>query len=175
MYKLPIRRSHAVMLAFGLMVLAGTAQAQQKALPIHIESNDADLSQQRGVSTYSGNVVLTRGGLTLTGHKLVITRINDRGNIKAVLDGSPAKLDKQPDREGDNVVTGNASKIEYTNNDSTIVLRGDAVVRRGGDEVHGQVIRHNLDTERTQAERGSGSSSKRVRITIQPKSGDNKP
>lgn len=163
------------MLAFGLMVLAGTAQAQQKALPIHIESNDADLSQQRGVSTYSGNVVLTRGGLTLTGHKLVITRINDRGNIKAVLDGSPAKLDKQPDREGDNVVTGNASKIEYTNNDSTIVLRGDAVVRRGGDEVHGQVIRHNLDTERTQAERGSGSSSKRVRITIQPKSGDDKP
>jgi lipopolysaccharide export system protein LptA len=157
------------------MVLAGAAQAQQKALPIHIESNDAVLSQQRGVSTYSGNVVLTRGGLTLTGNQLVITRLNDRGNVKAVLDGDPAKLDKQPDREGDNVVTGNASKIEYTNNNATIVLRGDALVRRGGDEVHGQIIRHNLDTERTQAERGSGSNSKRVRITIQPQSGNDTP
>ena len=97
----------------------------------------------------------------------MVTRINDRGNIKAVLDGSPAKFDKQPDREGNDVVTGNAGQIEYTNNDSTIVLRGDAVVRRGGDEINGQVIRHNLDTERTQAERG-GSDSKRVRITIQP-------
>jgi lipopolysaccharide export system protein LptA len=150
---------------------AGAVQAQQKSLPIHIESNDADLSQQEGVSTYSGNVVLTRGGLTLTGHRLVITRINDRGNVKAVLDGSPAHLDKQPDREGDDVVTGDASKIEYTNSNSTVLLRGDAVVRRGGDEIHGQIIRHNVDTGRTQAERGSGGN-ERVRITIQPKNGD---
>lgn len=172
MYKSPTHRRlrHAATLALGLVLVAGTtAYAQQTPLPIHIESNDADLSQQEGVSTYTGNVVLTRGGLTLTGNTLVITRLNDRGNVKAVLDGNPAKLDKQPDREGDDVVTGNASKIEYANNASTVLLRGNAVVRRGGDEVHGQVIRHNLDTERTQAERGSGSS-ERVRITIQPKS-----
>ena len=174
MYKSPTRRRLrlAATLALGLVLMAGTtAFAQQKALPIHIESNDADLSQQEGVSTYTGNVVLTRGGLTLTGHRLVITRINDRGNVKAVLDGSPARLDKQPDREGDDVVTGNSSKIEYTNSNSTVLLRGDAVVRRGGDEIHGQLIRHNVDTGRTQAERGSGSS-ERVRITIQPKNGD---
>ncbi|MES1928321.1 lipopolysaccharide transport periplasmic protein LptA [Salinisphaera dokdonensis CL-ES53] len=171
MYKSPTRRRLrlAATAVLGLALVAGTtAYAQQKPLPIRIESNDADLSQQDGVSTYTGNVVLTRGGLTLTGYKLVITRINDRGNVKAVLNGSPAKLDKQPDREGDDVVTGDASKIEYTNNDSTVLLRGDAVVRRGGDEIHGQVIRHNVDTGRTQAERGSGDS-ERVRITIQPK------
>ena len=176
MYKSPTRRRRisGALIALGLVLAGNAAFAQQQPLPIHIESNNADLSQQRGTSTYTGNVVLTRGGLTLTGNKLVITRINDRGNIKAVLDGSPAKLDKQPDREGDDVVTGNAGQIEYTNNDSTILLRGDAVVRRGGDEINGQVIRHNLDTERSQAERGS-SGNKRVRITIQPKPGDTQP
>ncbi|GAB3679928.1 lipopolysaccharide transport periplasmic protein LptA [Salinisphaera aquimarina] len=180
MYKSPTRpdpsrraaggRRLALALAFGL-TLASTAALAQKALPIRIESNNADLSQQSGTSTYTGNVVLTRGGLTLTGSRLVITRINDRGNVRAVLTGSPAHLDKQPDRDGDDVVTGHSEKIEYANNDSTIVLRGNAVVERGGDEVTGQVIRHNLDTERTQAEGGSGgSNSGRVRITIQPQS-----
>ena len=178
MYKSPTRRNRATALligfALGLSAVAGSAHAQGKPLPIQIQSNDADLSQQRGVSTYTGNVVLTRGGLTLTGNKLVISRINDRGNIKAVLDGQPAKFDKQPDRTGDNVVTGNSSTIEYTNNNATVLLRGNAVVRRGGDEVRGQIIRHNLDTERTQAETASGSS-ERVRITIQPKPGDDTP
>lgn len=172
MYKSPIRRRLRLGAAALLLCWTAGVLAQQQPLPIHIESNNADLSQQQGVSTYTGDVVLTRGGLTLRGHRLVITRINDRGNIKAVLDGSPATLDKQPDREGNDVVTGNASKIEYTNNNSTILLRGDAVVRRGGDEIHGQTIRHNLDSERTQAERGSDE---RVRITIQPKAGEDQP
>lgn len=178
MYKSPTRRSSraprrlAPGLVLALMLATSAAWAQQKPLPIHIESDNADLSQQEGVSTYTGSVVLTRGGLTLTGDKLVITRLNDRGNVKAVLNGSPAHLDKQPDRSGDDVVTGHSSRIEYTNSDSTVVMRGDAVVVRGGDRVTGQVIRHNLDSERTQAERGSDS---RVRITITPKNNDDTP
>jgi len=173
MYKSPTRPDHRsrrrlATLSFGLALVLGTGAAlAQQALPIRIESNNADLSQQSGTSTYTGNVVLTRGGLTLTGNKLVITRINDRGNVKAVLTGSPAHLDKQPDRDGDDVVKGHSDQIEYANNASTVILRGDAVVNRGGDQVTGQVIRHNLDTERTQADGGSGS---RVRITIQPAS-----
>ncbi len=173
MYKSPTRPDHRIRrclatLSFGLALVLGTGAAlAQQALPIRIESNNADLSQQSGTSTYTGNVILTRGGLTLTGSKLVITRINDRGNVKAVLTGSPARLDKQPDRDGDDVVKGHSDQIEYANNTSTVILRGDAVVNRGGDQVTGQVIRHNLDTERTQAD-GSGGS--RVRITIQPAS-----
>lgn len=172
MYKSPTRRNAWPFAGFwlALALVAAPAPAQQQPLPIGVEANNADLSRESGVSTYSGNVVLTRGGLTLTGAKLVITRINDRGRIRAELSGSPARMDKQPDREGNEAVTGHASRIEYSNNDATIVLRGDAVVERGGDRVDGQVIRHNIDTERTQAEAGEGGSG-RVRITIQPQSG----
>ncbi|ROO25011.1 sugar transporter [Salinisphaera orenii MK-B5] len=149
------------------MVAGGAAWAQQEPLPIRIESDSAELSQQEGTSTYTGSVVLTRGGLTLTGDKLVVTRLNDRGNVKAVLNGAPARLDKQPDRTGDDVVTGHSSRIEYTNADSTVVMRGNAVVNRGGDRIASQVIRHNLDTQRTQAARGENDG-ERVQITITP-------
>jgi len=170
MYKLPIRHKRllrgAAMLALVLLWLPVAAQPQ--ALPIQVEADNADWSQRSGVSNYNGNVVLTRGGLTLTGGKLTIKRINNRQNVQAELSGSPAHLDKQPDREGDQVVTGHARRIEYSNSDSILTLRGGAVVERaGGDRVTGQVIHYNLDTERTRAESGSGDSD-RVRITIQP-------
>lgn len=154
-------------LLIGLLCLTGPALAQNKSLPINIDANKADYSQQNGVSTYTGNVRMTRGGLTLTGYKLVITRINDRGNIKAVLTGHPAHIDKQPDADSDERVTGHASQINYTNSNAQIVLRGDAVVNRGGDQVTGQVITHDLDTNRTTAERGSADN-ERVHVTIQP-------
>lgn len=169
MYKSPTRRIDRarLWLAAALVVASGAAWAQQEPLPIRIESDSAELSQQAGTSTYTGSVVLTRGGLTLTGNKLDVTRINDRGNVKAVLTGGPARLDKQPDRTGDDVVTGHSSRIEYTNGDSTVVMRGNAVVNRGGDRITSQVIRHNLDTQRTQAERGENDD-ERVQITITP-------
>lgn len=154
----------------GLLLLAGPALAQNQKQPINIDANKADYSQQNGVSTYTGNVHMTRAGLTLTGHKLVVTRINDRGNIKAVLTGSPAHIDKQPDADSKERVTGHASQINYTNSNAQIVLRGDAVVNRGGDEVRGQVITHDLDTDRTTAERGSDDND-RVHVTIQPDNG----
>lgn len=151
--------------------LAGLAQSGN-ALPINIDANTANYSQQTGVSTYTGNVHMTRGGLTLTGNKLVVTRVNKSGNIKAVLTGSPAHIDKQPDSASAERLTGHADQVEYTNSNAQIVLRGDAVVNRGGDEVTGQVITHDIDTARTTAERGSGDND-RVHVTIQPESEPN--
>lgn len=153
------------------MLAAGLAQAagndKSKSLPINIQANNADFSQKSGVSTYTGNVHLTRGGLTLTGDKLVVTRINDRSQIKAVLTGDPAHIDKQPDSSDNEVVTGHARQIEYTNTSSVITLRGNAVVDRNGDQIRGAVITHDVDTGATHAERGNGSD-ERVHITIQP-------
>ena len=180
MYTLPIRPRPpaAGLVALGpalipalalVLALAGTGRAatQKNTSPIKIQADNADLSQQNNTSTYTGDVRLTRGAMTLTGSKLVINRIDDRNNLKAVLTGAPARLNKQPDASDRYVVTGHARSIEYTNTDATLILRGSAVVNRGGDEVRGELITHNLDTERTQAERGS-SSDNRVHITIQP-------
>lgn len=160
-------------LAAGLLMAATTAGAAagSQALPIHIQSDNADFAQKTGSSTYSGHVRLTRGGLTLTGSRLVVSRINDRGNIKAVLTGSPAHIDKAPDAENDERVTGHAERITYTNNDSMLTLSGNAVLERaGGDTIESPVITRNVDSGATHA-RGSNSSDGRVHITISPGTG----
>ena len=163
-----------------LLAVAASASAQgSQNLPIHIESNTADFAQKTGVSTYTGNVHLSRGGLTLTGARLVVTRINDRGNVKAVLTGNPADIDKQPDSTSAERITGHADRIEYTNADAMLTLKGDAVLNRaGGDTINSPVITRNLNTGQTQAQGSQGSASGgtgdgRVRITIQPDEGDN--
>ncbi|WP_158590712.1 lipopolysaccharide transport periplasmic protein LptA [Salinisphaera sp. LB1] len=155
----------AAMLASGLAQAAGSGKSQP--LPINIHSNSADFAQKSGVSTYTGNVHLTRGGLTLTGNKLVVTRLKDRSRIRAVLTGNPAHIDKQPDSSDNEVVTGHSNQIEYSNASSVITLRGDAVVNRNGDRIRGPVITYNIDTGATHAERSQGSG-QRVHITLQP-------
>lgn len=171
---LPERRARrlAVWTAASALLVAGLAHAasegQSKQSPINIHSNNADFAQKTGVSTYTGDVRLTRGGLTLTGDKLVVTRLNQgRSHIKAVLTGDPAHIHKQPDANGDAVVTGHARQIEYTNDSSVITLRGHAEVTRDGDEIRGPLITHNVDTGATHAKRGQDSN-ERVHITIQP-------
>ncbi len=153
----------AILLGF----VDAVAYAQQQPMPISIEADDAELSQRDGMSTYTGDVVLTRGGLTLTGNKLVVSRIDSDGSIRAELTGAPTTLDRQAQGADSERVTGHADRMVYTNSDATLVLRGDAVVERGGDVIRGQVIRHHLDSERTVAESGPGGDG-RVHITIQP-------
>ncbi|WP_353223918.1 lipopolysaccharide transport periplasmic protein LptA [Salinisphaera hydrothermalis] len=153
------------------LTLAATSDASKQKLPINIQANNADFTQKSGVSTYTGNVHLTRGGLTLTGNKLVVTQMNDKHQIKAVLTGDPAHIDKQPDSSDNEVVTGHAQQIEYSNASSVITLRGDAVINRNGDQIRGAVITHNVDTGATHAERGQGKD-ERVHITIQPANQD---
>lgn len=159
----------AVLLVSGMAQGAGDQSQQQ---PIHIQSNNADFTQKSGVSTYTGDVRLTRGGLTLTGDKLVVTRLNqDRSRIKAVLTGDPAHIHKKPDADDDEVVTGHARRITYTNNSSTLTLSGNAEITRNGDEIRGAVITRNVDTGATHAKRGKNSN-ERVHITIQPSNHD---
>lgn len=174
MYTSPSRPDARWLACLLALVAAPAFAAQQQALPIHIASDHAELSQKSGVSTYTGNVKMTRAGLTLTGDKLVITRSNnDRKDIRAVLTGAPAHIDKQPDRDGKDVITGHSQRIRYNNEQAIIVLSGHAVVNRAGDQVTGPVITYNLNTGRTEAKRGS-KSGERVRITIQPNNSNGK-
>jgi lipopolysaccharide export system protein LptA len=159
----------------GLILAAGTpvqaAPNDQKPVPIHIHSDDAAFDQDTGKSTYTGNVHMVRAGLTLTGNKLVVTQPQNAERIKAVLTGDPAHIDKQPDASGNQVITGHAQKIVYTNGNALITLSGDAVVNRAGDQVKAPVVTYNLKTEMTHA-KGGKSQNKRVHITILPKDHD---
>lgn len=160
-----------VLLAFlfaGMAAAAGNTSA-----PITINADTATISRADDVSTYTGHVVLQRGGITLTGAKLVVEQLPD-GGLRAVLTGHPATLERISSASEAGPVTGHASRIIYVSADAQVVLRGDAVVKRSGNVIRSGIIRHDLDTGRTVAE-GVPEGDGRVTITLQPGSTDPQP
>lgn len=161
-----------LIMSLGSALLAaspGPMAADKSGQPsIDIHSDNADFNQNNGVSTYTGNVKLIRSGLTLTGSRLVVSRLKNKKNIKAVLTGSPAYIDKKPDADDDKVIKGHSQQIVYTNADSRVTLRGKAKVTRDGDTIRGSVITYNVDTGATRAKRSKDDDQERVHITISP-------
>jgi len=158
----------SILLAIAIIGPPAMAANKKPNLPINIQSNNASFNQNSGRSVYQGNVKLTRGGLTLTGDKLVLTHTQKRGQLHAVLTGSPAHVDKQPDQSGSHVVTGHSKQIIFDNPSHTLTMQGSAYLKRAdGNSVRGKRIVHNLKTGLTQAQ-GGGSAKQRVKVTLQP-------
>ena len=157
-----------VSIGSALAFLSVAASAQDRDQPIQIEANKAEYSDRSGVSTYNGNVVLTQGTLVLHGNTLTVTRNKENGNIEAVLVGTPATLEKPADSETPEPVDGRAMRMEYNSGAAILTLTGDAYVKRGGDAISGETIKHDLNSARTQA--SSSDNGGRVKITIQPDS-----
>ncbi|MDN5937364.1 MAG: lipopolysaccharide transport periplasmic protein LptA [Salinisphaera sp.] len=146
-----------------LAVFATPVALAAEALPIHIAADRAVVSQATGVSTYMGDVVVTRGTLVLRGDKLTIRR--EDGAIHALLTGNPATIERSASPEHPQPISGHAQTLSYIGADQIVELSGQAYLDRGGDAVEGKTIRHFLATGRTEATSGEGQQ---VRITIQP-------
>ncbi|MEQ8800230.1 MAG: lipopolysaccharide transport periplasmic protein LptA [Salinisphaeraceae bacterium] len=158
-----LRRAARWLAPLLLALVSPTVCAQ--GFPIDIEADRAEVSQKTGVSTYTGNVVLTRGPLRLSGSRLTVSRSDD-GEIRAELEGEPVQIRRDPDDDEDGAaITGRANRLTYRAAEAVLELNGNAVLNRDGDAVRGDRIRHFLDGGRTEAMRGDDE---RVRITIQP-------
>lgn len=147
------------------MVGAGpVAMAAPEPLPIQIGADHAVVSRSAGVSTYTGDVVLTRGDLTLRGRELTVSR-DPQGAIRAVLVGDPARIERSPNKAHPEPIEGHARRLTYNAAEQLLELSGDAYIERGGDALRGATIRHYLASGRTEAASGDDT---RVRIIIQP-------
>lgn len=146
-----------------------TLHAQDKptflgdSLAVEIEADEAELSETRDVSTYRGNVKLTRGPLTMRGNELRIKRDRESGQIEARLSGSPATATHQTPQDPE-PVQASAKQIVYTTIVEVLQLAGDASIRRGEDKLQGDSVRYDVANARIQADGGSD----RVRIIINP-------
>ncbi|MGH8454876.1 MAG: lipopolysaccharide transport periplasmic protein LptA [Nevskiales bacterium] len=142
---------------------AKTAPARQQ--PIQIEADRAEITEQSGVSVYSGRVSLKQGDLEMEGERLEIQRDGKTGDIKAVLTGKPATL-RQP-TEAREMVNARANRIDYNSRDKSLDLQGSAEYVRGRDRVSGQSIRYDAAAKKLLAS-GPNNAGGRVQIIIQP-------
>jgi lipopolysaccharide export system protein LptA len=156
--------------AFGF-ALVSNAQAERadREKPTVIDSDTLNHDEQRQVTVFTGNVVLTKGTLNLRGDRMELWQ-DEAGNYYGLVNGKPARFRQK--REGVNeFIEGESLTLDYDGKTETVVLIGNAIMRRleGDvlkDQVSGDRLTYNNVTERYRVE--SGAEQGRSRMFLMP-------
>ncbi|BAO82007.1 uncharacterized protein conserved in bacteria [Serpentinimonas raichei] len=172
----------AVGLALLLACLSAPALAQpsEREQPMLIEADALQHDQTGQVSVFTGNVVITQGTLLLRGQRAEL-RQDAQGNQSGVLQGAAGqRAFFRQQRPGLNeVLEGEALRIEYDSASGNLRLVNQAVVRRLrdgalSDQASGSLIVMNRQTERFTVDGGAAARTPdnpagRVRALIVPR------
>jgi lipopolysaccharide export system protein LptA len=158
---------YGVMLLLCLYSAGSFALETDKDQPINIDSNTATYDDATATSIYTGNVISIQGSLRVESDKLVVY-FKDGEAEKMVFTGNKAKF-KQTPKEGDADITGESLTGEYYPKKHLIVLIKEATVWQGTGTYASDYIEY--DSHNSVVKAGETTSdSKRVHVTIQPKS-----
>jgi len=150
------------------------AEQADRDMPIEIESDSMIVDDNRSISVYKGDVILTQGTMIIRADELTV-REDKQGFQHSISTGNPTSFKQK--RDGmDSYVEGKASRIEYDGHMDKVHLYDKASVKRGDDTVFGDYIIYDANAEIAQAMSGStknnsGKNSKktRTRVIIAPK------
>ncbi len=160
------------------------AEKADKNKPMDILADKLTHDDIQQLSTYTGNVILTKGTITLKGDKMVI-RQDPEGYQYGVVTGKLASFRQK--REGlDQYIEGYGLEINYNGKTEVVRFVEKANVRRLEkekimDEIQGKIVIYDSRNENYTVEGGSADSatgtnpSGRVKVTIQPKNTDDTP
>jgi lipopolysaccharide export system protein LptA len=170
-----------------LVCAALGAQAQAPAAPVPVvldrdqpmnaEADELRYDDVRKTNVFTGNVVITKGTIVIRGHRVEV-RQDAAGNQFGVIESGPKHTAFfRQQRQGLNEwIEGEAVRIEYDSAVGTVVLTGQAVMRRlkgnqVNDESRGEVITYNSNTDEFKvkgAEAKAKSPPGRVRLMLTP-------
>ena len=161
-------------LALTLMLLiAGTAHAEKadREKPINLEADKVSVDDAKQISNFEGRVVLTQGTLIIRGDRMEV-RQDSQGFKTGTTWGNLAYFRQK--REGyDEYIEGWAERIEYDSRADKMQMFNRASMKKGSDEVRGNYISYDANTEFFQVTGGgkqaSPDNSGRVRAVLQPK------
>jgi len=174
---LAYRRTGAACAAAALALAAASAAAERtdREKPTQLEANRMSADDARRLSTFEGNVVLTKGTITLRAERVVV-RTDAEGFQHATVTGNPVRFRQKTDaaqgRPG--VWTeAEAQRLEIDEKNDRIELFEKARVTRDQDEIRGDyvLLDQRSDFLSVSAGKGTapGATEGRVRAVIQPK------
>lgn len=155
----------------GLAAPDAIAERADRSQPVNLEADRITIDDARKVHVFEGNVRLSQGSLRIQAARIVVSQ-DESGFQRGTAEGTPARFEQK--REGrDEVVSGQAARIEYDARSERVEFFGQAVVRSGLDEIRGEYIGYDAREERYFAEArqpdGPANTTSRVRATIQPR------
>ncbi len=156
---------------------ASPAVVLDRDQPMHAEADELRYDDVRKTNVFTGNVVITKGTIVIRGHRVEV-RQDAAGNQFGVIEsGAKQKAFFRQQRQGLNEwIEGEALRIDYDSAASTVVLTGQAVMRRLkgnqiNDETSGEVITYNSSNDEYKV-KGQAAQAKsppgRVRLMLTP-------
>lgn len=112
-------------------------QANQQT--VDIKAKYLLLDENKGISTYKGKVLFTKDTLTIQADTVTLY-YDGKKLIKAVILGSPADVQHEPDNEAN--VHSQANKMEYFIDQDKLTLKGRAFVDQGSRRFSGEHIEY---------------------------------
>ncbi len=132
--------------------------------PVQLEADKATYNEKTGVTTYSGNVIITQGTIKIQADSLVINLDSNRAIKDAYAKGRPATFQQKVSNEK-GVAYGEGAQVSYDAKGSLITLTGNALLKHNGASFKGNVLRYNMDAGDVEA---TGNSQRRVQLIIPP-------
>lgn len=151
-----------------------TTQAAEadREQPMNIESDTLQVDEAKQISIFTGKVHLTQGSLEIFADQLEIHQ--DKEGVKlGIAIGKPAHL-RQKQNSSNEYMEGYGGRIEYDTRAETVDFFIQAHVKRAKDDVRGDHITYNTQTEtyKVVGKPDLGEQSPtggRVQVIIQPK------
>lgn len=136
-----------------LLTLLPTPGAQaldsDRLQPLKIVADQAILSDKDGTATYTGNVVLTQGTLSIKANRLHIQ--TEQGKVSQVsADGKPAEFTQVP-LPSQAPVTASALSIHYDVKEQILTLRRRAAIVQNENVFKGEEIVYEIRSQRLKA------------------------
>jgi lipopolysaccharide export system protein LptA len=168
-----VKRAFLILIFF---CSAAFAEKADREKPTQVEANRMSADDARRTNTFEGDVVVTRGTVTVRADRLVV-RQDAQGNQVSTATGEPVRFrqrqDPKPPATQGEWMEGEARRIVIDDAKGTIELFENARVNRGGDEVAGDYIFVDQRSDFFQVSsgkgKGKGEPEGRVRAILQPK------
>ena len=143
------RKKHYSLLVFLLGLLTANhvqALSTDKDQPIEVEADSAELDDEKGITIYRGNVIVTQGSMRITGDIMTVTYNENSDLDTLVVEGKPAHYRQMPDNSKV-YDEAEALQMDYYALKNYIVLMDNALVKQEGLRFSGNRIEY--DTERS--------------------------
>jgi lipopolysaccharide export system protein LptA len=155
--------------AAALLSFCTPAQAERadRDKPVHIEADSVRMDDLQRIAVYEGKVILTQGTLRVQADRVEV-RQDAEGFLTGTALGKPVHFRQRLDGRGE-WVDAWANRVEYDARKEQVRLIGEAFLKKGEEELRGDIITYDARSELYQASGGlAGQKPGRVRAVIMP-------
>ena len=158
--------STLALLALAMPAMLALALPDDRDQPIHITADKALRDEKKGVTIYTGHVVLVQGSMELEADTLTIYHTTEKAD-QMIAAGNPARMRQQPE-PNKGIVHAQGRVITYFRSEDKVNLRTDARIEQDGAVVSGDSIDYIIAKQLITAQSDKTQPDNRVQVVIPP-------